>query len=347
MLAAGAATMLCLLAAVPVAAASETVPLTGAANHLLITVRGSSLEVTSSDGGAHLRLPSGTRITAAAGLRDGWIVAGTTRSSTERRLYIALSSSGQVSVLPQPALSGDHLVAAPALFVGTARNFQGIAWLEGSGPRSLAVRAASWDGSRWGPTQMVSPRGPGSQLALSAAVLSDGSQLLVWSRFDGRFDQIAWSRKRADQWSAPRNLTSDSVPDITPALNPFGNGAVVAWSHYDGHDYRIALARFDDDQWTRLGTLPQRGAISPTFTPSTQGGDVALLFPSVAPKEWSIQILDSRARLVRQGSVPLVTYSRPVLQETNGKWSLRWPDHSTRVELGPIGAISPLSPPQR
>lgn len=339
------AATLCATIPNPVAAA-EIVATTGASSHLRVTVDGENLTVSGAETSSHLRLPQGTRLSSAGNLREGWIVAGITTSPAGSRLYLAISKAGRVERLPQPARSGGRLVVSPVLFLAD-QALEGIAWLEGTGPRSLEVRAASWTGAGWGPTHLVSPRGPGSQLALSATVLSDGSQLLVWSRFDGHFDQIAWSLKRGEDWSAPRNLTADSVPDITPGVTAFGNGALVAWSHFDGHDYRIALARFDGERWKHLGMLAQKGAVSPTFTSSASGKDVALLFPSVAPKEWAIQLLNSQGELLRQGSVPLASYSRPLLVETAGGWTLQWPDHSASVVLGPLGATSSLSPEQR
>jgi len=329
----------------PLAAAIKLIATTGAPSSLVVKVEGSVLAVRDAAGDATLHLPEGTNITAAANLRDGWIVAGTTTSPVGSKLYLAISKAGRVSTLPQPGLAGNHLVATPVLFVRD-HVLEGVAWLEGAGSRSLAVQAASWTGAGWAPTQLVSPRAPGSQLALAAAVLSDGSQLLVWSRFDGHFDQIAWSLRRGEYWSAPRTLTADEVPDITPGVTAVGSGALVAWSHFDGHDYRIALARFDGQNWSQLGMLAQRGAISPTFTPSANGKDVALLFPSVAPKEWAVQLLNSRGEPLRQGSIPLVSYSRPLLVETGASWALQWPDRSSRVALGPLGATSSLSPEQ-
>ncbi|HKI85189.1 MAG TPA: hypothetical protein VKA53_00455, partial [Thermoanaerobaculia bacterium] len=156
-----------------------------------------------------------------------------------------------------------------------------------------------------------------------------------------RFDQIAWSVKNGAGWSPPRNLTSDSVPDITPGLTSLRNSALVAWSHYDGHDYRIALARFDGGGWSQLGLLPERGALLPEFSRDPSGTSVAMLFPSVAPKIWSVRLLNPHGEVIQQASVPLTSYARPVLTQKSGTWALAWPTHSIGLTLSPGAAPIP------
>ncbi len=61
----------------------------------------------------------------------------------------------------------------------------GLVWLEGPESGSLGVRSAHWTAEGWSEPAWVSKPGSGSQLALTARVLADGSWLAVWSAFDG------------------------------------------------------------------------------------------------------------------------------------------------------------------
>ena len=165
-------------------------------------------------------LPSGAGVfDAAAALESGWLLAGhrPVEDGEGRELVLVRGDDGRTEELPAPP-SGTATVVSPQPLV-EAGELVGLAWLEGSDASALGVRAAGWNGAGFSAAEWVAPPIDGSQLALSGAVLADGSWLLVWSAFDGGDDEILWSRRDGTTWTAPARLHADNrVPDITPVV---------------------------------------------------------------------------------------------------------------------------------
>jgi len=173
----------------------------------------------------------------------------------------------------------------------------GMAWLEGEAADRFAVRASAWDGREWTAPVTVAPPGAGSQLALTGAVLADGSWLLAWSAFDGEDDEVMWSVRRQlpsnrGRWSAPAAVAAgNQVPDITPALRTDGDGALLAWSRYDGNDYRLVLARFAGRRWQPAEWAAGAGTVQPRWEGET------LTFRDAAAGTWVAARVDAADRL--------------------------------------------------
>ena len=166
-------------------------------------------------------------------------------ASGGRRLFLLRGDDRASRPLARAPGQAGRQRRGPVLLVDGGR-LAGLAWLEGDDDRSFSVRAALWTGQRWQAPERVSFPGPGSQLALTGAVLADGSWLLAWSAFDGHDDEIVWSRRAGSAWQPVKRLYPDnSVPDITPALAATADGgALIAWSRFDGHGYALRMARF-------------------------------------------------------------------------------------------------------
>jgi hypothetical protein len=188
------------------------------------------------------------------------------------------------------------------------------------------VRAAAWTGTRWQAPERVSFPGPGSQLALTGAVLTDGSWLLAWSAFDGQDDEIVWSRRAAGAWQPVKRLYPDnSVPDITPALAATADGgALIAWSRFDGHAYQLRMARFDragDGRWTGEHAAAPSGSLYPAFV-----GGTRLLYLTAVPRAWSVLDLDAAGRVLSRASIAAdATLDRPAVSFDGGQVRMRWP----------------------
>jgi len=308
-----------------------------------------------------LALPAGAALAAIEPLAGGWIVAGTRRveapAGDGREIFLlAGRGDGRAISLPAPPRSGRLalLRAEPLPLVENGR-LAGLVWLEGQEARRFAVRFARWDGAAWKAPRDVSPPGPGSQLALAAARLADGSWLLAWSAFDGRDDEILWSRleggqwSRLDsgrsgrldggQWSRPARVAADNdVPDITPALTAMGDGALLAWSRFDGDGYRVVTARFSpgEDRFSPPRPIAPAGTVFPSFepAPATAGG-AWLLARSAAPRGWSLFELDADGRPLRQAAIAAATSipqaERPVVAgEPGGGVAFRFPASGAR-----------------
>ncbi len=290
------------LAALTAAALALALPVLAAGNAgggpALVSGLG-ALRVAAAGGDVYLApLPQGVEVSALAPLAGGeWIAAGVRGGST---LLLFRGAAGGAERVPAPGAAG-RLVARPTPLAAGGR-LLGLAWLAGPSARRLAVRFSLWQGDGWGPAETVAGPAPGSQLALRGAVLSDGSALLVWSAYDGHDDEVFWSRRRGGRWSEPARVAEDNrVPDITPAVAPLGDGALVAWSRYQDGQYRLVTARLGADGWSRPEPAGPPASLYPALTP---GGDGLLLtYRDARAGAWTVLGLDPAARVTARAVV--------------------------------------------
>lgn len=283
-----------------------------------LVLHGNRLEMP---GGRSLRLelPQRAEVSALAELNRGWIAAGSAEGEDGRRTLFLLSAEG---ALAAPG-GQEGAQRQGAIFFVENGTLQGMAWLEGNGDRSHAVRAAEWNGHAWKAVEPVSQPGPGSQIALAGAVLSDGSWLLAWSAYDGEDHEILWARRTAQGWSPARPVSKgNAVPDITPALAAAGNGALLVWSRYDGESYRLQLARFDKDGWKDERPIAPSGSFHPAFRGAPD--HLYLLHQTARPSAWSVLELAPSGKVLRRASALSALMERPVLSEGSEGIRLRW-----------------------
>jgi len=316
-----------LCAALPLAAAAaERAPV------LLATTGEAALELPAGER-VTARLPPGAALETTASLSSGWLAAGTQPAGDApgARDLLLLAGEGQtVSILPAPPGRAAALRQEPLPLVDEGR-LSGLAWLEGEGSTSFGVRFAAWNGTGWEAPQTIAPPGPGSQLALTAARLHDGSWLLAWSAFDGHDDEIVWSRGHDGVWSRPQPVTNNRVPDITPALTAAGDTALLAWSRYDAAlgQYRVVVSRLSDGRWTPAAPAGPPGSRFPTFEPASDG-KVRMLYRIAAPQGWEVAELDATGRIGWRAAVPGVESARPiVISNAAGDIAFRWPAAGT------------------
>ena len=244
--------------------------------------------------------------------------------SGRQRLFLLTGDDRASRPLPEPPAQTGLTRRRPILLVDGGR-LAGLAWLEGDGERSLAVRAAVWNGRRWQAPQPVSHPGPGSQVGLTGAVLADGSWLLAWSAFDGTADEIVWSRRQGGQWLPVRRASAaNAVPDITPALTATAKGgALLAWSRFDGEGYQMRMARFEGGEWRGEHPAGPSGSLYPYFL---AGADSPrLLYLDGDPRAWTLLDLDSEGRVKAKASVSAASLDRPAVVLAGGEVRMRWP----------------------
>ncbi len=251
-----------------------------------------ALRVATAGGTAfQAPLPNGVVVSALAPLSGGdWIAAGV-RGGTTLLLFRGTAQGAERVAAPS---AGGRFAAWPDPLAADGR-LLGLTWLAGSSPRRLSVRFALWEGDGWGPVETVAGPAPGSQLALRGTVLSDGSALLVWSAFDGQDDEIYWSRRQGGRWSEPARVADDNrVPDITPAVVPLGDGALVAWSRYQEGEYRLVTARLGSGGWSHPEPAGPPGSLYPALT--AHGDGALLLYRDARAGDWTVLRLDAGAR---------------------------------------------------
>ena len=239
---------------------------------------------------------------------SGWLITATSRSENESRLVVLSSHADGIKELPSPLTTGRTLLQPTPILDGDEP--AAVLWIEGPSPRESKVLASRWSGAGWAAPELISPQGPGTQIALDAVRLADGSLLAVWAAFDGDDDEIVWSRSTAvGEWSKPQPITANSVPDVTPALIATEKGAIVAWSAYDGNDYRIFTSSFDGESWTDAHRHGERGSVFPSFAPT---GDRLLVYKQTAPAAWRASRLSADGSLDRTLSLE-ASVERPVI----------------------------------
>lgn len=222
----------------------------------------------------------------------GWLAAGVRHGGT---LLLVRGEGGEAERLPVPDAGGAVVTSPVPLAAGG--ELVGLAWLAGESPERLSVRAARWEGGAWSEPEAVAGPAAGSQLALSGAVLRDGSTLLVWSAFDGRDDEILWSRSAGNRWSEPTRLADDNeVPDVTPAVAALGEGAVVAWNRYGDGEYAVVTARWTGDGWSAPAAAGPPGSVRPELR-SGDGGTALLLYREVHRSGWTVLRLEPGGRV--------------------------------------------------
>ena len=272
----------------------------------LKTANGDRL-LSATDGRSFVERPSGHRIelplTAGAGVSDfrstgpDWLVAAVSRVTDAPRLELLKGHDDEVMRLPAPALDAEAELRQP-VFIADRAGFQALVWLAGDAQHQLAVKASRWLAGGWGPTEILSPPGKGTQIALTTTILADGTWLVAWAAFDGRDDEILWSRFQEGIWSPARPIAADNaVPDITPHLFATADGALIAWSRFDGNDYRVNVARFDGDRWSVPTIAGPAGSTAPTFSNAERP---YVIYRHADPPAWAVMELDTAGSVMRE-----------------------------------------------
>lgn len=272
-------------------------------------------------------LRAGEELTEIVRIDDGWAAAGRRTVDGRSRLIVLTDDSQGFRRLQAPAPDGGDLQVRPRLLVRNGR-LGAVAWLEGNTPRELTVRSRSWTGVDWGPTTMVSRRGPGSQTGLASATLADGTDLLVWSAFDGVDDEILYSVSRSDAWSAPRRIAAGNrVPDVAPAVIATRGGALAAWSRFDGEQYELVLARYRRKAWQTPRVVVVGGALFARFV--RLEGRLHLVYRTAAPRGWGVAEVGENGAVRRRTSFLKTSPERPAIELDGGVGiNLRLPDRS-------------------
>lgn len=280
--------------------------------------------IISSGRRTTVRLRRGERLNEIAETGRGWVAAGLREESGGTGLVVMRRSAsrGGTDRLPSPDSDKGFYRAAPRILV-ERDELAGLAWLEGERPDRMTVRAAQWNGAGWIDSVEVAGLAPGSQTGLAQAVLADGSWLLVWSRFDGRENDLYWSRRTGGNWTPAMRLEpSDGVPDVTPTLLATADGALLAWSEYDGHDYRLRAARFAGGGWRRLSVDAGPGVLQPKFIRQATGAWV--LVRTALPRGWAALEIRTDGSAGRLARVETTALDRPLLRPTGSGMAFDW-----------------------
>lgn len=275
-----------------------------------------------------LRLPHQGRLSRVEATESEWIAAGTVAREKGRELLLISGDHGTPRQLPPPPGRQGAVRHGPVPMV-TGGHLVGLAWLQGGAMDRLGVWAADWDGASWTGARQLAPPGPGSQLALSGAVLDDGSWLLAWSRHDGHDDEIYWSIRQQESWTEPRRAAAENdVPDILPVLVATDGGALLAWNHWDGEGYRLLISRWAGNDWSPPVEAGGRGSLFPAWRRSGSGAH--LLFREAMSGSWEVLEVDAAGRLLRRASAAGPSEPAPVLIPA-GETSLLFPDGRTEA----------------
>ncbi|HUO86435.1 MAG TPA: hypothetical protein VM617_03525 [Thermoanaerobaculia bacterium] len=278
----------------------------------------------------------GLALETVVGTEERWVAAATFADGFA--LFVGDGSGARRLPAPPRAASALRRELLPLL--GDDGALAGLAWLEGTSARRLAVRFARWDGTAWERTTTVSPPGAGSQLALAATALADGRLLLAWSAFDGEDDEVLWSVWDGTTWTAPAPIAADNrVPDITPALVAVEGGALAAWATFDGTAYRVVASRFAAGQWSTPRPVAPSGTAFPTFEAATPAP--LLLVRTALPRGWIVVEIGADGLPRRAAFAAAAGTERPVVEDAGGAVALDWPAHHLPRRLAPWTSVAP------
>ncbi len=314
--------------------------------------------------GRHAELPTmpQTLLGKVASEGSSWWVPTTERRDGTTRLVLWHGIADKVVVPLMVREASDKVLFGPTP-VASQDGLQGVLWSEGTQTRQTEIRFSTWQDDAWSDPAILSPRGEGTQTALSATVLADGSWLAAWTAQDGEDSEVTWSRYRQGAWSAPKALTDNAVPDITPHVRATAHGTYIAWSRYDGNGhYRVVMSRFDGvtkDGAAKDGngtwTSPLEVGGPGTVYPQVEETDAAvLLFRQASPAGWSAVRLDDQGQPVAGAHWPTENKTAPVLGPADvAHLELIWlavgtprtEAPSAKVDQGPTDPSTMLDPP--
>ncbi len=261
------------------------------------------------------KLPEGAWMQAIARLNGGWVATGSVETGAGRGLLISTSGPGtdRIVQLSVPLIAPDQTAWWPIPITHDGA-LHGLTWLQGSGLDRLAVMAARWDGESWSRAVMVSPPGPGSQVALSATVLNGGDWMLTWTRHDGEDDEVVWSRGDGHTFSRPAQLgRANAVPDILPSVTATADGAVAAWSRKSENGYVLALARFDGSRWLEQEITPTPGLRAQLYSSNDGTTYLKAQLTGAQGRHWALHRIEGPKLVVVEssmnGSQPMVSWN--------------------------------------
>ena len=310
------------------------------------TAHGDALMV--ADGKSYVQPPAGervelplARVSRVSDFRSSpgeWLVAASSRVNGEPGIELLRGRGAEVDVLPSPALGQPKMLAEPTFVADRNGGFQALVWLAGDAHNKMAVQTSRWVAGGWGPTETLSPPGPGTQIALSTAVLDDGSWLVAWAAYDGQDDEILWSRFANGVWSAPSPVAEgNAVPDVNPSLFATAGGALVAWSRFDGNDYRVNVARFDGESWSDPSIAGPAGSTEPTFSDAAKP---YLVYHHADPTGWAVMELDDAGAVKREATYYVVAPERPVLAGvSDSDVRFEWVGSEKQIVSAPIAWV--------
>lgn len=288
---------------------------------LVLHASSGAARVESRGRSTSIALEPEEELTAIVETASGWVAAGVRRELESDALFLVAQGTSGVERMSAPRRR-QPLQLRPVLLV-RGGELVGAAWLEGPDHRSLAVRFAEWTGLDWGATETVARPGPGSQTGLTGVALASGEILLAWSRFDGRDDEIFWSRRENRGWSRAARLGSNNAtPDVTPALAASGRGAILVWSRLEDSEYRLLTSRFLSGDWTPERPIGGPGSLFPSWI--EREGRLYALYRSARPRGWSVTEFDEKAPAARQAFIEAPSAARPILTPTEQGARFEW-----------------------
>lgn len=311
--------------------------------------------VLAWNNGRHIALPlaKGSRLGQPRTVGSRWWVSANEPHADGNRIVLIQGEGAEI--VDQSVV---HSAPGKALFasqpVVDPHGLQAVMWLEGTEVRTSEVRYALRRRDAWSAPETLSPRGAGTQTALSVVTLDDGTWLATWTAFDGDDSDVLWSRYQLGAWSAPTRLGQDNpVPDITPRLLAVDGGALVAWSRYDGHDYRLMVAHFDPTQadhntddagpWSTPQMLGDPGTLYPEWTAAAQP---LLAFRQAVPAGWTVLRLDPQGHPQAKAHLPTQAQEAPILlPKSSTQLTVRWLDLDRQTnKLAPTEAALTWQP---
>ena len=170
-----------------------------------------------------------------------------------------------------------------------------VAWQESGASSSIVVRI--FDGSSWGPSQVLDQSSEAPLMAPSVGSGEEGEPVVLWQRGNGP-DATLWaSALTGSSWSSPQQPVQPQGPAWSPAPTQAG----IAWSGTGGgDDWDIWFA-----SWSSTGVESGEGAaeeLRPTIVANPARESLLLASPTVAGGAARVEIFDLAGRLLKSTS---------------------------------------------
>lgn len=179
---------------------------------------------------------------------EPWAVwAGYDGNDTE--IFYARKKGGQWSSPARLNPDNAEVDTSPSVVVdGRGRPFTVWVREESSGP---VVYGAIFDGGKWSNEEKVGGLAGLRFSQPAAAILDDGSVVVIACAHRDGEDDIYWTRQTSSGWTDWKRLSSaDDSPDFDPALLAYRGKLWVVWTGFDGAAYQLYYRVWDGNVWT-------------------------------------------------------------------------------------------------
>ncbi len=192
------------------------------------------------------------------------------------------------------------LNVAPAISSGS----DGTTWIAWSSVRGATsqLKFCFFDGSKWSDPEKIPAANLTSNTGVSIFIDQSNRPWIVWSGFDGKDDDIYFSRWDGEVWEMPSRVHVDNdTPDLLPTIvGNKDNYPTIFWYGFNGEKYVRYSSRWTGHRWSDMENSQEKSVFK------VENNTLASRIPSIPDfiKEPGKAVVHFRNMGTRQ-SIPL------------------------------------------